>query len=398
MNSRNGSLELKDGFTRDDLSALAGDGDGWRLSFYMPLSRTGREVMQAPILLKEMRSRAAAELEARGCGPDAAAELLEPIDRIYEGTEVAILQGAGLAVLSSTGFSASFLLPEEPPAMVSVDKRFALEPLLPLLFEDGRFFLLALSLNAVRLWEADRLHLREVSFEGMDTNLRDALHLEEDEAYHMFHAGAPASGRNTGSSMFYGYGGGGGDNKDGKRNILEFFRLIDKGVRLKLPDSDTPLMLTGVESLMPIYRQANSHPSLLDGFVPGNQDAIPDRDDLHAKAWMAFGEERDRGKKRVLALYQERLASPLAVSGLRNVIQAAHQGRVNLLFVRKGARQWGWFDPSEYRIEFADGPVADAEELFNRSCILALTTGAKVYMLNDGEIPEGADIAALCRY
>lgn len=398
MNMNHNSLALRNGFSRDDLRALAGDGDGWRLSFYMPLYRTGREVMQAPILLKDMRSRAVAELEGRGCGPETIAELLEPVDRLHEGTEFALLQGEGLAILSGIGFSASFLLPEAPPAMAVADKRFALEPLLPLLFEEGRFLLLAISLNSVRLWEADRQSLREIPLEGMATNIRDALQLEDEDGYLMFHTGSPPSGRQSGSAIFHGHGGGKSENKDGKRNILEFFRLIDKGIRSRLPDPGIPLILTGVDYLIPIYRQANTHPRLLDGFVPGNPEAVPDRDELHAKARKIYGEEREREKKRMLELYQERLASPLAAAGLRNVILAGHQGRVKQLFVRKGFRQWGWFRPSENRVEFTDGPVADAEELVNRCCILALSTGAKVYMVNEGEIPERGDIAALCRY
>ena len=188
------ALTIKTGFTREDLRRISGDGEGWRLSLYMPLYRTGREVRQAPILLKDLRSRAMAELEDRGCDPETIASLLEPINHIYEETDFNLLQGEGLAVLSSQGYSASFLLPIAPPAVTETGKRFLLDPLLPLLFEDGRFHLLALSINSVRLYEADRLRLREIPLTGLATNMREALGFEEAETFTQSRSVPPSGG------------------------------------------------------------------------------------------------------------------------------------------------------------------------------------------------------------
>ena len=56
-------LAIRSVFTREDLRNIAEDGGGWRLTLYMPLYRTGREVRQAPILLKDLRARAAIAAE-----------------------------------------------------------------------------------------------------------------------------------------------------------------------------------------------------------------------------------------------------------------------------------------------------------------------------------------------
>jgi hypothetical protein len=49
-------------------------------------------------------------------------------------------------------------------------------------------------------------------------------------------------------------------------------------------------------------------------------------------------------------------------------------------------------------VAFADRPSPEAEDLVNLACIYALRNGGKVLVLEPGEIPEKAEIAALCRY
>jgi hypothetical protein len=397
MISAKSALTIKSTFTREDLRGLTGDGSGPRLSLYMPLHRTGREIRQSPILLKDLRSKAIADLQARGCGPDVIAELLAPVNQIFEETDFTLLQGQGMAILSSRGFSASFLMPIAAPALCETGNRFLLDPLLPLLFEDGRFLLLSLSLNSVRLFEADRLRLAEIPLDGLATNMRDALLFDEPDSFVNLNS-APRAGQYPGTGISHGHGGSKNDLKDRKRDILDFFHQIDKGIRARASVPDLPIVLAGVEYLLPIYREASSDPRLMEGTVPGNPESSMDPTELHAKAWKTYRELRDGETREILRLYGERLASPQAVSGPRDTLLAAYQGRISHLFLRKGFRVWGVFEPDEQRISFDDAPGPERENLVNLACIHALLGGAKVYVLEQGEIPERADIAALCRY
>jgi hypothetical protein len=392
------ALAIKSGFTRDDLRRISEEEeDGWRLSLYMPLHRTGREVRQSPILLKEMRSKAASELEARGCDPATIAALLAPINQIHAESDFTVLQGEGLAVLSGSGYSATFLMPIAPPALADVGRRFHLDPLLPLLFEDGRFNLLALSLNSVRLYQADRQRLIEVPLEGLETNMKAALHFEDASETYLSQRGAVSESRG-GSRVFHGHGGGRGDIKEGKRDILDFFRQIDKGIQDRVPEPDLPFMLAGVEYLLPLYREANTFASLVEGAVLGNPEATLKLEDLHSKAWKVYRDMRDEEKKGILRLYSERIATPEAAAGLRDVLPAAWDKRILHLFLRKGYRQWGRFSPGDHHVELEDGPGRDREELVNFACIQTLLGGGKIHVLEAGEIPEKAEIAALMRY
>ena len=174
------TLELKPRFSREDLRDLADAGDGWRLSLFMPLVRTGRDVHKAPILLKDLRARAARELEDRSVPPEDREAMLAAVDRILQEAETTVIQGEGLAVFASGRQAFSYLLPVRPDAQVSVDRHYRLEPIVPLLFEDGHFHLLALSVNEVKLFAGDRTGLAEVPLEGVATSLREALRLDDD--------------------------------------------------------------------------------------------------------------------------------------------------------------------------------------------------------------------------
>lgn len=392
------ALPIVTGFTREDLRRLADEGDGWRLSLYMPLYRTGREVRQAPILLKDLRARAEAGLEARGCAPDAAADLLSPVKRILESADFSPVQGEGLAILSARGYASAFLLPFAPPAMVDIGKRFLIDPLLPLLFEDGRFHLLALSLHAVRLFQGDRLRLREIPLEGMAVSARDVLALEIPEGYQNSHVSSAGPLKATASGQTHRHGTARGDNKNPKRDIVEFFRVLDRGIRQRLGDGGQPMLLAGVEYLLPLYREASSHPRLMEEAIPGNPEANWDAVEMHARAWEIYREARDREKEVRLEALRERLATPRAALGIRAVLPAAFQGRVGSLLVRKGWRQWGRFDAAGQQILLDDAPGPENEDLVNLACVQTLLGGGKVYTLEALELPERADIAALCRY
>ena len=403
MNPIRIALPVKNRFTREDLRELSRADEGPRLSIYAPLARTGREMAQAAILLKGLRSKASLELQARGVEESARADLLAPLDGILEEAELSHLQGEGLAVFSSAGYADAFLLPFSVPAAAEIDRRFRIDPILPLLFEEGRFHLLALSLNSVRLWEADREGMREIPLEGIPTNLKQAARFEDSEAYLSFHTGTASTGKDRRPAMFHGQGGGKGDVKEMKKDVLDFFHQLDGNLKSRLSDPGLPLMLAGVEYLQPLYREANSHPRLLPQAVFGNPEVSLSEHELHEKAWALFQKEILKERRRVLERYRERISMGGVSAGINAVVPLAQQGRVEILLMRKGLRLPGDYDPATGRVSVAVTPPSRApgngeEDLAASACAGTLLGDGKVYIFEAGEMPDGAEIAALCRY
>lgn len=398
MISAKTTLETKPRFTRADLRDLAGAGDGWRLSLYMPLERTGRDVHKAPILLKDLRARAARQLSDRAVPPAEAEGMLAAVDRILREADTTVLQGAGLAVFAAGRQAFSYLLPVRPEAAVSVNHRFRLDPILPMLYEDEEFYLLALGLKGVRLFEGGRGGLAEIPLAGVPDNLREAVNSDVTEDYLTFHTAVAPSGGGKGQSVFHGHGGGAGDRKELKKDILRFFQQLDRGIRPLLRDPDRPLLIAGVEAWLPIYREANTYSRILDVSLPAHLEKLSGIAELHAQALALCEREIRADRKARLALYRERLASPGTAAGITEVVPAAEHGRVSHLFVRRGYRAGGVYDPASAQVRLPDSPQSGDEDLVGLAASFTVMGAGKVHVMEDGEIPEGAEIAALCRY
>lgn len=390
-------------FTRDDLGELMHAGAGPCLSLFAAFPTAGRESLhQGRIQLKNLRARAETLLAAQGSTEAERLEILSPLDQILDAAETTMLQGRSLALFSAHGHAAAFALPVSLPSLVEVDARFRVDPLLPLLFEDGHFHLLALSLKSVRLWEVDRYGIRGIPLEGAPTSLRAAENFQDSEAYLSYHTGTPYRG----ARMFHGQGGGKGDLKEMKRDIRDFFQQVDHGVRAQV-GPDAPLMLAGVKFLLPIYRAATIHPRLMAAAVTGNPENAISPDELHAEAWILYQAEKQREKRETLDRYRE--SSPgRTAAGVTDVVPLAHQGRVDCLFLRRGFRCPGVFDAATGAASpspsgSAPRPGEVREDLVNIACLGALLGGGKVYVLGPEEMPGnvdggGSDMAALCRY
>jgi hypothetical protein len=392
------TLELKPRFSREDLRDLVEAGDGWRLSLFMPLARTGRDVHKAPILLKDLRARAAQELEERRAPPEDSEEILAAVDRILQEAETTVIQGEGLAVFASSRQAYSYLLPVRPDALVSVDRRFRLEPIVPLLFEDGHFYLLTLSLNEVRLFGGDRTGLAEISLEGMATNLREAIRFEDSDSYLNLHTSVGTPGLGRGPAMYHGHGSGKGDMREMKKDIARFFQQLDDGLRPRMDDPARPLLLAGAEPLLPIFRASSSHPRILDVSLPAHLDKLAGLNELHERAWALFEREAKADRRALLHRYNERLATGDTAAGITDVAPLADQGRVSHLFVREGYQAFGAYEAASGKVFGSPVRQPGDEDLVSLAAVRTIMGGGKVYVLRDGEIPGGADIAALCRY
>jgi hypothetical protein len=83
--------------------------------------------------------------------------------------------------------------------------------------------------------------------------------------------------------------------------IRQWFRTIDKEVGGLLSDAQSPLVLAGVDTLFPLYKEVNTHPHLMEEGIPGNPEGMK-TEDLHQQAWAivepVFRKKREAGSAR----------------------------------------------------------------------------------------------------
>lgn len=377
----------------NDFAALAAARSTIALSLYMPTHRKGRDTQQDPIRLKNLAQQAETELVESGMRRSDAIALLEPVRAMLPDGLFWRHQSDGLAIFLSPEAGHRLRLPISFDEKVVATQRFHVKPLLPLFTDNGRYFVLALSQNEVRLLEGTRHTLDELVLTNIPTSLAEALKYDQVERQLQFHTATPSRfGRR--SAVFHGHGGAAEVDKD---RLLRFFQQVDRGVRDILRDEHAPLVLAAVDYLMPIYRQANSYPYLLGAGIPGNPEHVA-HEDMHARAWQIVQPHVAQVQAETLARYRSMLGTGLASNQVQEAITAAVQGRVASLFVPVGQSVWGRVDAASHSVTINETAQPYDEDLLDVAAIDTLATGGSVFAVQPDEMPDGARIAAIFRF
>jgi len=363
------------------------------VSIYLPTHRAGRGVKQDRIRLKNLLTTAEKRLLAQGIRTSEAKAILAPAQHLLADGFFWRHQSDGLVVFLSPKMSQHYRLPLDFKELVVVTNRFHVKPLLPLLTDDGQFYVLALSQKQVRLLQGTRHSISEIELEGIPSNLAEALKYDQFEKQLQFHT-RTANARGRRAAMYHGQGIG-VDNA--KTTILQYFRQIDRGLRELLRDERVPLMIAGVNYLLPIYREANTYPHLVDAVVMGN----PDRtrvEELHKKAWVLLRPRFHKARRDAVAEYQQLAGTGRTSRDVREIVSAAFHRRVARLFVAVGVQRWGTFDPKDHALRLHDEVKPGDEDLLDYAAIQTLINGGIIYAVKPSLVPDDAALAAVFRY
>lgn len=381
--------------TVDELRALSQTGTGPFVSIFMPTRRAGPETRENPIRFKNLVNQAEEQLAKNELRPPEARDFLQPLQTLINDYDFWQHQHEGLAVFLSPDLFRSYSLPLTFEEDLIIGNRFHLKPLLPLLSDDGQFYLLRLSQGEIRLFEATRYTIDEIKLEGVPKNRAEALKYDEPIKQLQFHTQtASPAGSTTRPGVFHGQGGG---KDEGKTDILRFFQQVDEGLQQYLK-GEKPLVLAGVEYLLPIYQEANSYPHLLSGQgIEGNFDDV-NAEDVHQQAWSIVEPHFQQARQEALARYESLVHKGLASGELRQIIPAAHYGRVETLFVAIDIQQWGQFDPDANTLHLHKQPKAGDEDLLDLAAVQTLLNSGRVYALTSVTMPDNRPVAAIFRY
>ena len=183
---------------------------------------------------------------------------------------------------------------------------------------------------------------------------------------------------------------------DMKKHLQQWFRTIDKGVANLLGNTRSPLVLAGVDTLFPLYREINTYPHLVEEGIPGNPEEMR-AEDLHPLAWALvepmFNKERDAG----LARYRQLAGSGQTTTDVSEAVLAAHHGKVSVLFVAVGVQVWGRFDPEKNQVSVHETAEPTDEDLLDFTAIQTLLKGGAVFVVAPEDVPDQALVAAVLR-
>jgi hypothetical protein len=382
---------------RSDLRDLVGCQASPCVAIYQPAHRVGPDTRaydrQDVIRFKNLLRDAETRLTSGGARAREVEDLLEPARRLLDDPSFWRYQSDGLAVFVAPGMLRTFRVPFPFDELVVVAPRFHVKPLLALLTGDGLFYVLSLSQNEVRLFAGTRDHLGEVELPEGPRSLAEALRHDDPERQLQFHTGTPAGGDRR-PAIFHGHGTG---IDDAKPNLLRFCQLVDRAVVRVIRDGSVPLILASVDYLAAIYRDANTHSALLQAGVAGNPDRLRP-DELHARVWPLVEPHFRRDRAEAIARYRALKGTDRAAHEVAEVVLAARDGRVDVLFVAVGVRTWGTVDAEARAVQIGAEATGQNEDLLNLAAVDTLQRQGTVYALPPAEMPDEAPVAAVLRY
>jgi hypothetical protein len=260
----------------------------------------------------------------------------------------------------------------------------------------GRYYVLAVSQNQVKLFAGTRSGLTEVDLKALPHNLVEALSFHQPEGVFQVrsvHVTGPHSKRiRKESAVFHGQG----EVEHKKDDLITYFRKIDHALHAFLRDQQVPLLFAGVDYLYPLYREVNTYPHLCEQHVPGSP-APWNEQDLRMRAHELMEPYWTHARRMDAERLSLHLGSELVTADLEQILPAAHEGRLDALFVAADVQIWGRVLPITRKIELTTS-AADREDLLDRAVADALACGTRVYAVPAKELPTGLVAAALLRY
>ena len=359
------------------------------VSLFLPTHHAGNQGQQDRIRLKNLLQQAR-HVIAIFVGKNNADTFLAPAAELLEAPGFWSHPREGLALFCRDGSVQYVWTPMTLPELIVTGQHCHLKPLMPLLQQDGKFYLLELTQHGVQLHVGTRFGLQPIALPGAPSSIEEALGTTDTEHHvgvRSMHGGA------AGSAMYFGTGA----EDDAKENIKHYFRRIDTCVCALLHGEHTPLVSAGVAYLLPLYSEVNHYPHLNKIGITGSPERSDIRD-LHARAWDVVAPHYAGANDAARERFAQLAGTALTTTDLGDVLRAVYQGRVEHLFITGDAARWGTYDAFTEHMQEYDPRRDQDEDLLNTALLQALATRAKVQVLPQAQLPGGGQVAAVLRY
>jgi hypothetical protein len=383
--------ELAEFETLKDLKPLLASA-GPCLSVFIPLSSApaNQSVKANALEWKETLRTLEPRIEQYGAQGRELLESIREWDAISPDQEP---QGRSIAVLRSTDVFRATWIEEPVPSRAEIGPHFYIRPLLPDVTRARTFYILALSQKNVRLLRCTSHTSAEAPFPAHVPTSFDA-YMNTAKPDHVSDNRATA-GPGVGSSkgvMFTTSS----EREDKDEHLAHFFRLIDRGVNEVLRGRTEPLVLTAVEREIVLYREHNTYPHLAKEAVQGAPNSLKSGE-MHARAIDALLRCHEQKIEEALAQYNHKVGGG-ASNRMKDVVTAAHDGRVVTLLISDSLERTGVFDEATHSVKGKETGSPEDEDLVNDAAIQTILHAGQVLVVPNGKMPNGAPLAAIFRF
>ena len=382
--------------TIQDIVNLINQEEGTFISIYLPTFKSGVDIRQNSIKFKQILREVEAKLYNMEWRKEEVETFLKPATQLIPDTKFWQHQSDGLAFFINRDGINYFRLPFEFKESVTISNKIYIKPLLPLFSGNGQFNILALSKNAVRFLRCTRQNYVEIQLEGAPNSMCD---MQVDDDYE--NPDSRTSLRLASNNLVFNKATQSQNNENDYERIelTRYFRAIDQALMDLHEGESIPLVLAGVEYLIPIYREKSNYPNIVKDFIHGNPETLRS-DELHKLAWEIvqpyFLKDQEAAKEKYNQYSGQK--NELFLNRIEKIIPAAFSGQIEALFIDKDIDKWGRYNHQENKIELIGDASNGAEDLMEYVSVLTLSRGGKVFALDGEDIPNEESLAAVLRY
>jgi hypothetical protein len=196
--------------------------------------------------------------------------------------------------------------------------------------------------------------------------------------------------------MFHGQGSGAEEQEAG---IEHYLNLVDSGLKEIFRDQQTPLVLAGVDYLLPIYRRISDYAHIMpEGITGSPEHLLPEA--LQEQAWPIVEPYFRQETEKIMAQYQQYAGTDKATDNIKEIVVAAVNGRVDRLVLAVDTQVWGLFNRETGKVvDYQEGQRKENHlPLLDFAAMQTLQNGGTVFALSQDEMPTKSAIAAVFRY
>ncbi|MGM0589995.1 MAG: hypothetical protein ACQETE_16375 [Bacteroidota bacterium] len=374
----------------DDVRSIIGQLKQPIVSIYMPTQRKGGQSEGDITHLKNQIGIAHDQLLELGYKSRAADEFLSELKKLLKNHQFWTFRTEGLGLLVTPDEIYQIDLHDEPQIVTYVND----EPyILPLINEANRYqphFLLALSLNNVRLLRAIGNDIKDFTPKDIPVSLDEYLKFDVEQKHLQGH-----STGGGGERTFHGHA---DISSTKKKNIENFLAQIENEVTSVMRNYEEPLYLCGVDDVISIYKEVNHYDGLETQTLSGSPEKMSNEElagQVYHFQFAKIEEEINQYRDR----YKDLRNTEKSGRQLSDVVKAAVFGKVDTLFVDLANNlTWGKVDKDAHEVHRMDSPGEDAVELFNHAALHTLNNNGRVYAQPRENNPEHLPLAAIYRY
>ncbi len=374
-------LEL---MSRDSLKEIC-TAPGPFVTVFLPACHPGAADLSRAERMKTILRAAAHELERRRCqGP--IEQLLKPLEKLVENSET-LAGGCDSVMFVSPGILRHLRLLAPTPERLIVASHPHITPVLAQLMPERLFYILAITKKLLRLGRWQDGQCTEVPLPaGVPKSFEEALDFDQPDHDLQNRSSAGTGAAQVGPTRF-----GTGSVRDRVHERLhDYLQRVDRELTGSLDGA--PLVLVGVEQELAAYRSVSLYSRVLVA-KPTSPEHLT-WDELRERGQATILETQQGEAERVLGELRETAHRDRVITGIREVLEAAREGRVHKLLLESAAEHEGLLGPF---FPMDSEHIEGEQDLINAAAVETIRRRGEVYTLDRGQ-SHGYPIAALLRY